>query len=134
MRIYIQHSLTACGGNNVMEYLRPATKILFDDNFRISPVVFFRNYQKSVNSLYKKIPIFLKGLSGAIAVIVFAIGFSSNGSWLARQDKSFGWSFYMAVVNAIGLIAAGTMYVNEATKQKRRVSALQNLHQAPTLT
>ncbi|XP_037922264.1 uncharacterized protein LOC119658716 isoform X2 [Hermetia illucens] len=60
------------------------------------------------------------GVSGAIAVIVFAC-FGNTHNWMPNHSNNwFGWSFGMAVVGSVMCIVASTLFLTESHVQRRK--------------
>lgn len=58
-----------------------------------------------------------------MAVIIFAVGLYS---WSHQYGRSFGWSFYVAVVGAFALIVAGTLFRIKMRTNNKNASRVQN--------
>lgn len=60
------------------------------------------------------------GISGAIAVIVFAVLGNQNG-WMPGHDNNFfGWSFALACIGVIACLIASTLFFVDSYVQKRK--------------
>lgn len=60
------------------------------------------------------------GISGAIAVIIFAIC-ANKGDWMPGHDNNFfGWSFALACIGAVACLVASTLFYSEAYIQRRK--------------
>lgn len=60
------------------------------------------------------------GISGGIAVIVFAC-FGNKDKWMPEHANNFfGWSFGLGVVGAVMCLIASTLFLTEATVQAKK--------------
>lgn len=63
------------------------------------------------------------GISGAIAVIVFACLGNTDG-WMPDHPNNYlGWSFGLGVVGAIACIVASALFLTEANIQQKRIGS-----------
>lgn len=60
------------------------------------------------------------GISGGLAVIIFACFGNTNGWMPGHSNNFFGWSFIMAAVGSVFTIVAGTLLLVEANVQRKK--------------
>lgn len=60
------------------------------------------------------------GISGGIAVIIFACLGNTDGWMPGHANNFFGWSFIMAVVGSVLTIIAGALLLVEANVQRKK--------------
>ncbi|XP_055305564.1 uncharacterized protein LOC129570136 isoform X1 [Sitodiplosis mosellana] len=66
------------------------------------------------------------GASGCLGVIIFAI-WGNKDKWLPEHANNFfGWSFILAVIGAIGLVASSVLFLTEANVQHKKLKQLKD--------
>lgn len=60
------------------------------------------------------------GISGGIAVIIFACFGNTEGWMPGHANNFFGWSFIMAAVGSILIIITGVLFLIEANVQRKK--------------
>ncbi|CAG9823375.1 unnamed protein product [Phaedon cochleariae] len=60
------------------------------------------------------------GISGAIAVIVFAVLGNKNGWMPGHENNFFGWSFALACIGVLASLVAATLFFVDAYVQRRK--------------
>lgn len=60
------------------------------------------------------------GISGGLAVIIFACFGNTEGWMPGHANNFFGWSFIMAVVGSVLTIITGALFLVEANIQRKK--------------
>lgn len=60
------------------------------------------------------------GISGGLAVIIFACFGNTEGWMPGHANNFFGWSFIMAVVGSVLIIITGALFLVEANIQRKK--------------
>lgn len=60
------------------------------------------------------------GISGGLAVIIFACFGNTEGWMPGHANNFFGWSFIMAVVGSVLIIITGVLFLVEANIQRKK--------------
>ncbi|XP_039295453.1 transmembrane protein 182-like [Nilaparvata lugens] len=69
------------------------------------------------------------GISGGLAVIVFAL-FANRDGWMpGHSNNFFGWAFALAISGVIETLIAGSLFLLEANIQKKKQKYLANSQQ-----
>lgn len=70
--------------------------------------------------------VLIAGLSGAIAVIVFASLANRNGWMPGHANNFFGWSFALACIGVIAALVSASLYFVEAKIQRKKKDQLKD--------
>lgn len=60
------------------------------------------------------------GISGGLAVIIFACFGNTEGWMPGHANNFFGWSFIMAVMGSVLIIITGALFLVEANIQRKK--------------
>jgi len=73
--------------------------------------------------------VFIGGICGSIACIVWACTANRNG-WMPGHDNNFfGWSFILACIGSIALIVASILFFIDANIHERKEEAMRESQQ-----